>query len=290
MRKYFLPIVILLMTVSCINTENKKEPTITVTIEPLRYFTEIIAGDKFKVISMVPEGSNPETYDPTPQQLVSLNKSTAYLRIGHIGFEQSWIKKLQENTPGLPFYDTSDGIDLIHQACSHSHAHGDNAHSHGVEPHIWNSPKNASIIARNIYSALSEIDETNSGYYKNRLDSLITIINNVDDKIKSIIPEADKTFLIYHPALTYFARDYGLEQISIEEGGKEPSPAHLQSLIKMCKEKGAKIIFVQQEFDKRNAEIIAQELNVEVIPINPLNYNWPEEMVNTAIALCHGEN
>lgn len=285
--KTLLSIICLLLALSsCQNAERNDKPTITVTIEPLRYFTETIAGDKFKVVSMVPEGSSPETYDPTPQQMVSLSKSTAYLRIGYIGFEQSWIDKLQESFPKLQFYDTSAGVNLIHQQCSHSHGKETvENHAHGVEPHIWNSTENAKIIANNIYNALEELDAKNSEYYKNNLDSLTQIIENTDETIKSIIADADKTFLIYHPALTYFARDYGLEQISIEEGGKEPSPAHLQSLIKLCKEKNAKVIFVQQEFDMRNAETIAKELGVEVVPVNPLNYNWTEEMVNTAKAL-----
>ncbi len=286
MKRYLLPITLLFIAVSCMDTDKKTEPTITVTIEPLRYFTEAIAGDKFKIVSMVPEGSNPETYDPTPQQLVNLSKSKAYLRIGYIGFEQSWIKKLQDNTPDVKFYDTSTGINLIHQKCSHTHTKGEDTNYHGIEPHIWNSPDNARTIAQNIYNALSEIDEKNSLYYKQRTDSLILTIDETEDKIREFIKKADKTFLIYHPALTYFAREYGLEQISIEEEGKEPSPAHLQSLIKTCKEKKANIIFVQQEFDKRNAELIANELGLEVIPINPLNYNWPEEMINTAKALC----
>lgn len=86
--------------------ENNK-PTLTVTIEPLRFFTEAIAGDRYNVVSMVPAGSNPETYDPTPQQLVTLNKSVAYLRIGYIGFEQAWMERLQANAPDLPVFDTS---------------------------------------------------------------------------------------------------------------------------------------------------------------------------------------
>lgn len=287
MKKNILPILFLLILTACNEVKQESRPTITVTIEPLRYFTEVIAGDKFKVVSMVPEGSSPETYDPTPQQLVDLSKSVAYLRIGHIGFEQSWIKKLQDNTPKLPFYDTSIGVNLIHQQCSHNYEEESQAsHNHGVEPHIWNSPDNAKIIAENICKALCEIDEKNSEFYTHRTDSLYDIINKTGQEIQVLMPNADKTFLIYHPALTYFARDYGLEQISIEEGGKEPSPAHLQNLIRTCKEKKARIIFVQEEFDKRNAELIADELNVKVIPINPLNYNWQEEMIKTAKALC----
>lgn len=286
--KTLLPIICLLLALSsCRNTEKNDKPTITVTIEPLRYFTEAIAGDKFNVVSIVPEGSSPETYDPTPQQMVNLNKSIAYLRIGYIGFEQSWISKLQENFPELPFYDTSAGVNLIHQQCSHSHGNnGEEKHVHGIEPHIWNSTENAKIIANNICNALEEIDNKNSDYYQHKLDSITEIIERTDNEIRNIISGAEKTFLIYHPALTYFARDYGLEQISIEEGGKEPSPAHLQSLIKLCREKNAKVIFVQQEFDMRNAETIAKELGVRVIPVNPLNYNWTEEMTNTAKALC----
>ncbi len=285
--KTLLPIICLLLALSsCRNAEKSDKPTITVTIEPLRYFTEIIAGDKFNVVSIVPEGNSPETYDPTPQQMVNLSKSIAYLRIGYIGFEQSWMERLQENFPKLQFYDTSSGVNLIHQQCSHSHGKGTvEEHVHGVEPHIWNSTENAKIIANNIYNALEELDSKNTEYYRSNLDSLTKIIEKTDETIKSIITNADKTFLIYHPALTYFARDYGLEQISIEEGGKEPSPAHLQSLIKLCKEKNAKVIFVQQEFDMRNAETIAKELGVEVVPVNPLNYDWTEEMVNTAKAL-----
>ena len=286
--KTLLPIICLLLALSsCRNAEKNDKPTITVTIEPLRYFTEAIAGDKFNVVSIVPEGSSPETYDPTPQQMVNLNKSIAYLRIGYIGFEQSWISKLQENFPELSFYDTSAGVNLIHQQCSHSHSKNrEEKHAHGIEPHIWNSTENAKIIANNICNALEEIDNRNSDYYQHKLDSITEIIERTDNEIRNIIAGAEKTFLIYHPALTYFARDYSLEQISIEEGGKEPSPAHLQSLIKLCREKNAKVIFVQQEFDMRNAETIAKELGVKVIPVNPLNYNWTEEMTNTAKALC----
>lgn len=290
--KTLLPIICIFLALSsCKNTEKNDKPTITVTIEPLRYFTEAIAGDKFNVVSIVPEGNSPETYDPTPQQMVNLSKSVAYLRIGYIGFEQSWMDKLQEALPKLPFYDTSTGVNLIHQQCSHTHANNSSEeHVYGVEPHIWNSTENAKIIANNICNALEELDSKNSEYYNNRLDSLTSIIDKTDEEIRMIIAEADKTFLIYHPALTYFARDYGLEQISIEEGGKEPSPAHMQSLIKLCKEKNAKVIFVQQEFDMRNAETIAKEIGVEVVPVNPLNYNWTEEMIYTAKALLNKEN
>ena len=95
--------------------------------------------------------------------------------------------------------------------------------------------------------------------------------------------------MIYHPALSYFARDYGLHQISIEEGGKEPSPAHLKELIDLCKAEDVRVIFVQPEFDKRNAETIAQQTGTKVVPINPLSYDWEKDMLNVAKALAPAE-
>lgn len=265
------------------NKSNKDERIITVTIEPQRYFTEAIAGDKFKVVSMVPKGSSPETYDPTPQQLVELGKSEAYLRIGHIGFEQTWMDRLLENAPHTQTFDTSKGIDLIR---GEGHTHGDHYHEGGVEPHIWNSTRNARIIARNIYQALCTLDKENEGYYLARYDSLTQKIEQTDHIISSLLEEgADHAFMIYHPALSYFARDYHIEQIAIEEEGKEPSPAYLKDLIEISHLEDIRVIFIQPEFDRRNAEIIAKETQTQIIPINPLSYNWEEEMIHIAKSL-----
>ena len=301
MKRTFLYILAALLAMSCKNNsvQNKNEddkPVITVTIEPLRYFTEAIAGDNFNVVSMVPKGSSPETYDPTPQQLVDLAKSKAYFRIGYIGFEQTWMDKLTDNAPHLQFFDTSRGIDLIFDSSHVHHHHGDDeAHAHdsiqedehhilGVEPHIWSSAYNAQIIAGNIVNALCTIDKNNEETYMERYKNLCNQIEHTDSLICHMLsaPNADRAFMIYHPALSYFARDYGLHQISIEEDGKEPSPPHLKNLIDTCKEEKVRIIFVQPEFDRRNAEIIAKQTGTKVVPINPLSYDWEEEMLNIA--------
>ena len=231
---------------------------------------------------MVPKGSSPESYDPTPQQLVNLGKSQAYLRIGYIGFEQAWMKRLQANHPEMKVFDTSQGVNLIRDK---GHWHGDHFHEGGVEPHIWNSASNANMIADNIYTALCELDPHHQTEFQERLDVLKKTIRQTDKNVRTFLENADSTFLIYHPALSYFARDYGLKQISIEEGGKEPSPATLRDLIETCRQENAHVIFVQQEFDQRNAQLIADELGIDIIAINPLSYDWAEEMLNIAKAL-----
>ena len=295
---------ILLLLVGCKpggqqKTADEELPVITVTIEPLRYFAEAIAGPHFRVVSMVPKGSSPETYDPTPQQLIELAKSRAYLRIGYIGFEQSWLERLQDNAPHLPFYDMSQGVELIRDEAhehGHSHAapvgnyheeeehHHHHHHASGVEPHIWNSALNAQLIAGNILKALCTLDSDHTEEFRTRHDSLVHRMEQTDSLIceRLSAPQADRAFMIYHPALSYFARDYGLHQISIEEGGKEPSPTQLKALIDRCRREKVRVIFVQPEFDRRNAEIIAAQTNTRVVPINPLAYDWEQEMLNTA--------
>ena len=283
--KKLIYILTLFILSACGNTTQKSEkPILTVTLEPLRYFTEAIAGDNYEVVSMVPKGSSPESYDPTPQQLVNLSKSQAYLRIGYIGFEQAWMKKLEANCPNMKVYDTSKGIDLIRDK---GHWHGDHFHEGGVEPHVWNSTQNALIIADNIYQALCELDSTHKEDYQKRLDVLKQTIRQTDANVRTLLENADSTFLIYHPALSYFARDYGLKQVSIEEGGKEPSPAQLKALIETCRNENVHTIFVQQEFDQRNAQLIANELGVNIVSINPLSYDWVKEMIRIAEALKH---
>ena len=229
------------------------KPVITVTIEPQPYFTEAIAGDKFTVVSMVPKGSSPETYDPIPQQLVSLGDSKAYLRIGYIGFEQTWMDRLMNNTPHIQVFDTSKGVDLIlnnneqeHTAGHHDH----DGHNHAVEPHIWNSTTNALILAGNTFKALCMLDKPNEAYYLARYDSLCRRIQHTDSLIRRQLsaPKSAKSFMIYHPALSYFARDYGLHQISIEEGGKEPSPAHLKALIDLCQAEDVNLNVYERDF------------------------------------------
>ena len=283
--KKLIYILTLFILSGCGNTTQKSEkPILTVTLEPLRYFTEAIAGNNYEVVSMVPKGSSPESYDPTPQQLVNLSKSQAYFRIGYIGFEQAWMKKLEANCPNMKVFDTSKSIDLIRDK---GHWHGDHFHEGGVEPHVWNSTQNALIIADNIYQALCELDSTHQEDYQKRLDVLKQTIRQTDANVRTLVENADSTFLIYHPALSYFARDYGLKQVSIEEGGKEPSPAQLKALIETCRNENVHTIFVQQEFDQRNAQLIANELGVNIVSINPLSYDWVKEMIRIAEALKH---
>ena len=274
----------LLLLGACSSTKKEEIERITVTIEPIRYFTEVLVGDLYEVSCMVPKGASPETYDPTPQQLIDLTHSQALFYTGYLGFEQLWIDRLQSNAPETRFFNLSKQIDLIHEGGMEHHGH---QHLGGIEPHLWNSPKNALVLIENIYNALCSLDSTHIEHYKLNYEKEKQRIIETDQKIKSILsqPGTSKSFMIYHPALTYFAQAYNLTQLSIEEEGKEPSPSQLKKLLDQATEYQVKIIFIQPEFDIKNAKMIANEIGAKIVPINPLSYNWHEEMINVAKAL-----
>ena len=290
--KYFFFVCFCVLFFSCRQTINK-ERILSVTIEPQRYFAEQLVDTLFSVQTVVPVGTSPETYDPSPVQIANLSKSMAYFAIGYIGFEMQWLGSIKLNNHQLPVFDTSKGVDLIdtgEEHAHHHHDHHDHAHHHHgpIEPHIWTSPKQVLTIVRNMYQALVELDPDNASQYKQNLVKLEKEIIETDSILTNIFANAaSKSFIIYHPALTYLARDYGLTQYCIENEGKEPSPSQLKSLIILAKESGVKTIFIQEEFDKKNAETIAKEAGCRLVTINPLSYQWKEELIRIAQAISY---
>lgn len=260
--------ILLLMLVGCEHAPQHKARQITVTIEPLRYFTEQIAGDNFQVNTMVPKGGNPETYEPTPQQMIQLAKSDLYIKVGNIGFERIWMSKLKQNAPHTLIIDSSYGIELVRT--------GQNIN----DPHTWMSTKNAIQIARNIYQALAKIDKKNNAYYQENLDKLLQKIDTTDQQIRNLLAKkTSRAFLIYHPALTYFAHDYQLQQIPIEINGREPSASQLKETIQTAKALHVKTFFIQKEFASRQTLLISKSMGVDTTTINPLSAHWQEQML-----------
>lgn len=247
------------------------KPTVTVTIEPFRYFVEQIAGDDVNVNVMVPAGSSPETYEPTPQQMVDLSQSVFYFKVGQIGFEKTWMKKLQQNAPDMKVIDTSAGIRML------------KTQSGNIDPHTWMSIKSADIITSNIAKALMEKYPKKAEEYKKRLrdfrkNKLDKLQNEIDKYQSSIKGEKQKSFVIYHPTLTYFAKENGLKQYAIEEG-REPSITQLKELIQRAKSEEINLIFVQKEFSNRNIQVFIDATHSKAVEINPLSYDWEGQML-----------
>ncbi|MDR2628186.1 MAG: zinc ABC transporter substrate-binding protein [Dysgonamonadaceae bacterium] len=286
--KYFLACC-LFAGLSVCRPAHDGRPLVAVTIEPQRYFAEQLVDSLFDIAVMVPAGVSPETYDPSPQQMAILSRSKAYLSIGPVGFNLLWLDKIRSNNPQLPVFDNSENIlPLTSGHDPDSAGHATHHHPGGTDPHIWSSPKSARILVQNMYKAFVALDAGHKNRYTNNLLRLQAEIDRTDSILSQLFAAAEtKSFIIYHPALSYLARDYGLTQYCIETDGKEPSPAHIRQLIETARRTNIKVIFIQEEFDGKNAEVIARETGCRLIVVNPLSYHWSRELIRIAQAIAH---
>jgi zinc transport system substrate-binding protein len=224
-----------------------------------------------------------------------LSESKLYLRIGYIPFETAWMTNISANNPGLKIIDTSVGVDLIKgdeaededreeaEAGEHSGHH----HHGGIDPHIWLSPRAVKIQVKHILDALIEIDTANRESYEKNYRAFLRDIDNVDLEIHALLEKCTgKKFMVFHPAWTYFARDYGLEQIPIEIEGKSPSPADMKRIIDRAKQENLRVVFIQKQFDTHSAQAVADEIGGRVIPMDPVEEDWLENIRQTARAIC----
>ena len=260
------------------------ERMITVSIEPQSYLLEQIVGERFTVACMLSSGSNPEVYEPSINHLMNLERSEAYFCIGNIGFELAIVDKARSEYPSLRVYDNSRGVEMLHG--SHSAGSQDGSHSHEVDPHIWTSVPNAVVIARNMTDAVIELDPGNADEYEANYASLRQQLESLDAELRQqLAPVAGQSFLVWHPSLSYFARDYGLNQISLEHEGKEAPVGEMKAKIDEARLSGATVLFFQKEFDSRQISTINQQIGATMVTINPMSHDWEKEMRSIANAL-----
>jgi zinc transport system substrate-binding protein len=265
-----------------------------VSILPEQTFVKAIGGDKVSVSLMVLPGNSPHTYEPKPSQMKNVAKASLYFTIG-VEFEKVWLNKFKSINSSMQVIDLSEGIQKIAMTKHHEEHKDYKAHTQheqhdhtGDDPHIWTSPENVKIIALHIYETLRKSDPDNENYYKENYEKFITLINETDSQIKSILShkEKDTKFMVFHPSWGYFAKAYGLIQLSVEIEGKSPKPRELITLIKEAKEEKISAIFTQPEFSDSVAKIMANELNIKVIKVSPLAADWSDNLIKIAYAIA----
>ncbi len=255
---------------------------VAVTIMPQKYFAERIAGGLVAVNCAVPPGMSPESYDISPASMVAISASSAYFKVGTLGVEVNYLPAIESNNPDMKVFDTSEGIAPIEAVCT-GHGAG---HGAGYDPHFWSSPASAKIMARNICNGLAEIDPDNAATYRSNFKLLEAEMDSVDSVVRERLKRVGgRMFAIYHPSLSYFARDYGLVQLSLEHEGKELTPLTMKNAVDTARANGVKCVFVQSEFNPDLVKEFASEIGAEVVVINPLSYEWKTEIMKIADAV-----
>lgn len=290
MHKKLLILLFVSLLIACNSAVDHGKRVITTSIPPFKFFTSAIAGDDFEVNVIVPPGASPATFEPTPSVIRGLNSSELLILDGYLGYELAWADQLAGVNPGIKRLILADSQDLIYGAVhSHGDDHGEEDDYTGVDPHFWVSPVAARRIAADILAFLKTSYPQEATVFETNYTLLIREIDRADIYLDSLFAEnRGRSFMIFHPSLTYLARDYNLEQVAVETDGKEPTPAGLVDFIDHAKRENIGVIFVQREFDKKNAETIASEIDAEVVEIDPLSENWPQSVRSIGDALSRG--
>lgn len=276
MRHTFFIILAAILATACSRQPQEKTRQITVSIEPLRFLTEQIAGNGYAVSTLVPQGMSPETYEPTAQQMASLAQSALLVKVGEIGFERTWADRLAANAPHTTAVNASEGITPIKTA-------GGN-----TDPHTWMSARNARQMAQNICRALTSAYPEDSVLFSQNTVRLLGKIDQTDRKVRETLKGcATRTFLIYHPILTYYASEYGLRQIPVEEEGREPSAAQIEQTISTARSEGVRVLFLQRQFSENSVRAVGKAVGAAETTIDPLSYDWCGEMTRVAEKLTH---
>jgi zinc transport system substrate-binding protein len=274
MNKISLLVLLLLVPIlcGCISQKDGSEQVrVVTTIIPLGEFAKAVGGDRVAVSVLVPPGADPHTFELSPSQIREVANADAYMENG-VGLE-SWMGNILKVNSHMLVVDTSRGVSLI----------GGEAASAGstrtMDAHIWLSPRNAMSQVQNICDGLISLDPAGKDYYINNRDSYITKLKELDAYLnKTFAGTEKKKFVVLHPAWVYFARDYGLEQISIEAEEKEPGPRYLAEVVDVARANNITTVFVEPQYNPKMAEVIAKEIGGKVVSIDDLSPDYIDNL------------
>lgn len=244
-------------------SETTERQSVSVSIPVVGYFVKSIIGDSIDVNVLVPQSVGHSDYSPRPSQMVALSKSNFYLAIGNLDFELTWKNRLCDANKNMKWVDLSQGVTLCFDG-----------HTQMSDPHYWMSPRQLKIMVNNIFDVLKNI-KNNSQIVAN-YENLYRRIDYYDKQLDSLAQSASESisFMIYHPALTYLARDYGFCQLEIEHDGNSPSMQTYVNEIEKSRANNVRVVFVQSGFDKQKAESAAEMIGAQIVEISPESSNW----------------
>jgi zinc transport system substrate-binding protein len=256
-----LLIVFLMSTTGCVDqTKSSGKINVVTTFYPLYEFSKRIGGDKADVSILVPAGAEPHDWEPGPQDIIKIESAQIFIYNG-AGLEHYVDKIITKNeSQKMIVVDSSEGIELLEEGGT-------------PDPHIWLDPVLAKHQVDAIGKAFIKADPKNSDYYTANAQALKQDLDTLDANIsKELAPTKKKVFITAHAAFGYFAKRYGLTQISISglSPDIEPSPMKIAEIVRIAQENKVKYIFFETLVSPKLSETIANEAGAQTMVLNPI--------------------
>ena len=260
------------------DVQSTEAPLVLVSVEPYTFLVERIAGNTVRAQSLVPPTADIHTYEPTPQQMMRANGADLWFRLGET-FETKALPALQAANPSLEVIDLRTGLDLIreHVACAHCQ------HNHGEDLHLWLSARMLQPQAIRVAEVLIQKYPQHEALYRDHLKQHLQELQALDRDLAQILtPLRGQRILVGHPAYGYLFRDYGLEQLPIEQEGRDPTGWKQTRLIQYARQHKVKAVYTQAQFSPKAASLIAQQLHVPVITLDPFKRDYLQNLRHVA--------
>ncbi|MEA5032378.1 MAG: zinc ABC transporter substrate-binding protein [Sphaerochaeta sp.] len=289
------PIAIILMVITISlsplsasgNNEAKKtdtpKPVVAVSILPQQYVVDRIAGDLVETVVLVGPGQSPHSYEPTPRQMSALSQADVWI-LSNTDFELSLRPKVTSMYPKLMVVDGTEGVTFRYLE-DHGHEEGEDEDDHGdaqehayqgeLDRHTWLGREPMRILATHTARTLAKLDPVHADTYAANLavflEEVDTLFTNLKQELAAL---RGTTVFVYHPSFGYLLDDLGIAQEAVETGGKEPTAKALSLLIEEARKDKVPALFVQAQFPVSAAKSVAQAVGAQVLPLDPLAYDW----------------
>lgn len=240
--------------------------------------TTTILGDIVKQIGketielrvLLPAGSDPHTFEPTPQDVIAVADADLVL-INGAGLE-GFLERLLENAGAKRVFAASQGVVLRQQADNFAAA--DFNEDAATDPHVWLDPQNVLIWTQNIEQELSDLDPANAEQYAANAEAYRAELRQLDAWIEdqvSGVPAANRKLVTDHQTLGYFADRYGFDQVGAiipsSSAAAEPSANEMAALEDAIRKAGVKAIFVGTTVSPDLAQRVATDTGVQLVTL-----------------------
>ncbi len=263
------------------------------TIVPLKTLIEAVTGDLAEIEILVPPGASPESYEPSPAKISRLSRASVFFSID-LPPEAKLDREVFADTV---FVDLADIVseklpDRYFDEESHEDDTEEEGHRHtGRDPHIWLSPARAVIMVEAVAGEMKFLDPLNSETYDSNAAKYILKLEKLDNEISEKMNGLTmKKIIVFHPSLGYFADDYGLEMLALEDEGKEATAGHLTDMVDIARRDGISVIFTQAENAGMQPKVFADEIGGRVEVLEPLSGDYINNLYEIASKIVEAAN
>lgn len=254
------------------------ELKVLVSIKPIAFAVNEIAGDKVRVEQLIPDMASHHDYPLKMSDHKRLHQADLII----------WIGPELESFLSRPLGNLSASkqltlMNLPNLDWPHTDTHDD--HDHQQDPHLWLNPQNMAVAAQAISQQLSLLDKNNQDIYQKNTQEFIARLNQLDNEItQKMFPLRDKGFAVYHQAYGHYVDHYGLKQLGFLTltPERKAGARHLAALYKSLAEDG-QCIFAEPLMDKKKIEQLAKEhqLHLGYLDIMGMNANSYSQLMLT---------